>query len=138
MRMISGYMPLFWLLLAVGLGVLEGITIDLVALWFALGALVAVVPALLGAPFWVELLVFLVVSLLSLIFTRPLVADVLKVKKISTNADRMIGTMGVVCEAISNVEERGRVKVSGLDWAARSDDGEPISEGEQVLIKSID
>ncbi|MEG1774531.1 MAG: NfeD family protein, partial [Oscillospiraceae bacterium] len=134
----SGWMPMIWLLLAVGLGILEAATVDLVAIWFALGSLVAVVPALLGAPFWAQLLVFLAISLISLVFTRPMVKDVLKVKKTSTNADQIIGMVGLVTEPISNVEGKGRVQVNGLGWAARSDDGAPILAQESVLIKAIE
>jgi membrane protein implicated in regulation of membrane protease activity len=131
-------MPLIWLLVAVALGAFEAATVDLMAIWFALGALVAIIPAMLGLPFWVQLVVFLAVSLLSLAFTRPMVVDVLKVKKTSTNADRTIGMMGVVTQEINNLEERGRVLVNGLEWTARSDDGAPIAEKESVLIKSIE
>lgn len=131
-------MPLVWLLIAVALGVFEAATVDLMAVWFAVGALVAVIPAMLGLPFWAQLVVFLAVSLLSLAFTRPMVVDVLKVKKTSTNADRVIGMIGVVTQEINNIEERGRVLVNGLEWSARSDDGAPIDEKHNVLVKAIE
>jgi membrane protein implicated in regulation of membrane protease activity len=130
--------PLLWLLLAVILGIFEAVTVDLVAIWFAAGAFVAVIPALLGAPGWVQFLVFLAVSLVTLAFTRPAVSHLLHVRKTSTNADRVIGMMGIVSEPIHNVTDEGRVQVNGLSWAARSDDGEPIEKGESVLVKEID
>ncbi len=130
--------PLLWLLLAILMGVVEAATVDLVAIWFALGALVAVIPAFLGMPLWVQLTAFFLVSVIVLLATRPMAARVLHVKKVSTNADRVIGMMGKVTVPIDNVTESGRVQVDGLSWAALSDDGAPIPAGETVLVKRID
>lgn len=130
--------PLLWLLLAVVLGIFEAVTVDLVAIWFAAGAFVAVIPALLGAAVWIQVVVFLTVSILTLAFTRPAAAHLLKVRKTNTNADRVIGMMGVVTEDIDNISETGRILVNGLSWAARSDDGSPVSKGESVLVKEIE
>lgn len=135
---LSRFMPLTWLIIAVVLGAVEIATIDLVAIWFALGAFVTIIPAAMGLPFWMQLVVFLAVSFVTLAFTRPIVANVLRVKKTSTNADRIIGMIGVVTTPINNISGEGRVLVNGLDWAARSDDGAPIDVQENVLIKSIE
>lgn len=135
---LSRFMPLTWLLIAVALGAIEAATVDLVAIWFALGAFVTIIPAAMGLPFWMQLIVFLAVSLVTLAFTRPIAINVLKVKKISTNADRIIGMIGVVTQPINNIAGEGRVLVNGLEWAARSDDGSPIAEKENVLIKEIE
>lgn len=134
---IGRWLPLFWLLFAIALGLLEAFTVDLIAIWFAIGALVAIIPAMLMLPFWTQLMTFLVIALITLAFTRPVVKDVLKVKRTPTNADLVIGMVGVVAEEIDNLEERGRVRVNGLDWSARSDDGAPIEANERVLIKAI-
>ena len=138
MLTLYNWMPLIWLLIAVALCLIEALTVDLVAVWFAAGSLAAIIPSLFDTPFWVQFLVFLAVSLVCLVFTRPLVVDVLKVRKTSTNADRVIGMIGVVTVAINNITGSGRVLVNGLDWAARSDDGTPIEEQESVLIKKIE
>ena len=134
---ISGWMPFIWFLLAIALGVAEAATVDLVAIWFALGSLAAILPAALGAPFSVQLIVCLAVSMLALAFTRPAAKRLLKVNKTSTNYDRVIGMVGVVTQRISNVDGEGRVEVDGMGWSARSEDGEPIDKGEQVLVKSV-
>ncbi|MFV0497674.1 MAG: NfeD family protein [Candidatus Fimivivens sp.] len=134
----SEFMPLVWLLIAIALGVMEAVTVDLVAIWFALGALVTIIPAAMKLPFWLQLIVFLAVSVVTLFFTRPVAANVLRVKKVSTNVDRIIGMMGVVTCAIDNITGEGRVLVNGLEWAARSDDGAPIAEKERVMIKAIE
>lgn len=138
MLTLYNWAPVVWLLIAVLLGFLEATTVDLVAIWFALGALAAIVPAAIGFPLWVQLVVFIAVSLSTLYFTRPIVRDVLKVKKVSTNADRIIGMVGLVTVPINNVAGEGRVMVNGLEWAARSDDGVPLDVNENVLIKRIE
>lgn len=135
---LSTFMPLTWLIVAVVLGAIEAATVDLVAVWFALGALVAVVPASMGLPFIMQLIIFLAVSFVTLAFTRPIAKNVLKVKKVSTNADQIIGMVGIVTQPINNIAGEGRVLVNGLEWAARSDDGVPIDEKENVLIKAIE
>lgn len=135
---LSRFMPLTWLIIAVVLGAIEAATVDLVAIWFALGAFVTIIPAAMGLPFWMQLVIFLAVSLVTLAFTRPIAANVLRVKKTSTNADRVIGMIGIVTTPIDNIAGEGRVMVNGLEWAARSDDGAPVCERENVLIKSIE
>ena len=131
-------MPLAWLLVAVGLGVIEALTVDLVAIWFAVGAFITILPASFGVPFPVQLLVFIAVSLVILVFTRPIAKKFLKVKKTSTNADQIIGMVGIVIHPIDNIAGTGRVMVNDLDWSARSDDGVPIAANEKVLIKAIE
>lgn len=137
MTQLEGWLPVLWLMAAVVFGIFEAVTIQLVAIWFAVGALAALVPALLGGPFWLQFVTFAAASALSLAMTRPLVAKVLRVKKTPTNADRLIGMVGVVTETICNVEERGRVLVDGASWSARSEDGEPVEEAEHVVVKGI-
>ena len=132
------YMPMTWLIIAILLGVFEAMTVDLVAIWFAIGALAAILPAAVGAPFWVQLVVFLAVGLLTLALTRSMVKRVLHVKKTNTNADRVIGMGGIVTVPIDNVAGTGRVLANGLDWAARTDDGAPVEAQERVLIKAIE
>lgn len=130
--------PLVWLLVAIGLGIIEAMTLDLVSIWFAIGAFVAMLPAFLGAPVWAQLATFLGVSLCTLWLTRPVVAKVLRVKKTSTNADRVIGMMGLVTVPIDTVKGEGRVLVNGLEWAARSEDGAPIEAEAEVLVRAIE
>ncbi len=135
---LSRFLPLTWLIVAVVLGIIEAMTVDLVAIWFAVGAFLTILPASFGAPFVVQLLFFIGISLVTLVFTRPIAKNLLKVKKVSTNADRIIGMVGIVTQPIENISGNGRVLVNGLEWAARSDDGAPIREKENVLIKSIE
>ncbi len=137
-RFISQFMPLVWLLFAIILGILEASTVQLVAIWFAVGAIAAIIPALLGGPLWLQFAVFIAVSTLSLAMTRPFMEKVLHHRKIHTNADSLIGQIGVVIDDIDNIKGRGRVLISGLDWAAVSEDGQIIETDQQVLIKKIE
>ncbi|MEG1972305.1 MAG: NfeD family protein [Oscillospiraceae bacterium] len=131
------FMPLFWLILAVLLAICEALTVDLVAIWFAFGALVTIIPAWLKFPLWVQLGVFAIASIIALYFSRPIAKNILNVKTTKTNADQIVGMMGTVTEIIDNSAETGRIHVNGLDWKAFSDDGTPINSGEHVLVKEI-
>lgn len=129
--------PIVWIIITVILGLVEALTVDLVCIWFALGALVTAIAAGFGAPFVAQIVIFVAVSALSMIFTRKFVVGVLKVKKTPTNADSVVGQEGIVIEDIDNVAETGRVRLAGLDWTARSADGEDIHKGETVKVKAI-
>ena len=131
------WLTIAWLIFAIILGVVEACTTQLVAIWFGIGALVAIVPSLLNASIWVQFFVFIGVSFLTLIATRPFVKKVIHVNHVRTNADSVIGKIGIVQQEINNDLEQGRVSVSGLDWAARSEVGEVFPVGEKVLIKAI-
>ena len=127
-----------WLLLGILVAVAEGLTVQLIAVWFALGAAGAAITAMFGAPFFVQVTVFLILSVASLAATRPLLKNKLMVHKVSTNADRVIGAVGVVQETIDNDHAQGRVSVGGLNWTARSSDGSVIKQGSKVKVTAIE
>lgn len=129
---------IIWLIAVVFFSVVEIVTFQLVAIWFALGSVCSMVAYSLGAPLWVQLMVFGAVSLFLLLLTRPAVKKFLNIKHVRTNADRLIGKTAVVTEDICNVESRGAVKISGITWNARSEDGEDIKSGDHVIIKNIE
>ena len=131
-------MALVWIVIAVILGIIEAVTVSLVSVWFAVGAVAAVIPAFFNAPLWVQILVFLAVSAVSFAFTRRFFKDVVKVKKQPTNADSLIGEDGIVTAEINNLSGTGKVFISGLTWSARSYNGEDIPEGAVVIIKKIE
>ena len=137
-EMLLQWLPMVWLLVAVIFGVVEAATVQLMSIWFALGAVAAMVSALLGASVWVQFGVFLAVSILVLAFTRPLVKKVLKVGRVHTNADSLVGRIAAVTVEIAGPGEVGRVLVDGQDWAAVSEEGIPIAPGERVLVKGIE
>ncbi len=129
--------PMIWIIAAVVFSILEAITLGLTSLWFAMAAVVALIAALLGAPFIVQVLLFIVASVLFLMVTKPLAKDLLKIGGERTNADRLIGEKALVMSEILPFST-GQVKVRGQMWSALAEDGEPIGANETVLIQSIE
>ena len=138
MSFVGSMMPVFWLVLGIAMAVTEGITVQLNAIWFALGAVVAAVSAALGASVRTQWILFAGVSLAALLATRPFVRKVVKTCKEPTNADRVIGKTGVVTQTVDNLPGMGRVSVLGMDWSARTQDGEILEEGERVQVLAIE
>ena len=131
-------MPAFlWLAAAIILAIVEANTVQLVSIWFAVGALAAMVPAIIGMSFTVQFAVFTVASILVLAITRPFIKKKLAVQKTETNSRALIGKVAKVVQPIDNLLSQGRVIVEDMDWSARSENGEPIDAGEEVLIKEI-
>ena len=118
--------------------VLEGATAGITSLWFVVGSLAALIIALLGWPEWFQVGVFLTVSLTSLFLLRPLVKKFIEPKKAKTNIDSVIGTQGVVLEQIDNIAGKGRVKLGGMEWSARSETGENIPKDTIVTVVRIE
>lgn len=129
--------PMIWIIAAVVFSILEAITLGLTSLWFAMAAVVALIAALLGAPFIVQVILFIVASVLFLMVTKPLAKDLLKIGGERTNADRLIGEKALVMSEILPFST-GQVKVRGQMWSALAEDGEPIGVNETVLIQSIE
>ena len=133
--------PMTWVWLGLVLVFLvgEGITPGtLASIWFAGGALAALIFELIGAPLWLSIVVFLAVSVGLLVLTRPLALKYINGKKQATNADRLLGDTGIVTEEINNLENQGLVKVSGQVWTARSSGDDPIPTGQKVRVLRID
>lgn len=114
-------MAMVWLVAMVVFLVIEAVVPGLVSLWFAVGALAAVLAAVLNAPLWLQLVWFFVVSVAALWFTRPLVKKYVNSKVQPTNADAVIGKECLVTEDIDNIRATGRVKIGGMEWTARSE-----------------
>lgn len=129
--------PIFlWLALFVVFLIVEAGTVALVSIWFALGALAALVSCVLGAEMWLQITVFLVVSLVLLALLWKRVRSKLTTTK--TNVDSVIGAEGYVTEAIDNLSYTGRVKLGGITWAARSTSGAGIPMGTLVKVERIE
>ena len=127
-----------WVIALVVFLVIEAITVGLTSIWFAAGALVAWICALLGAPVWLQVAVFIVVTAVALYFTRPIVKKYINGKVVPTNADANIGKECRVTETIDNIAGTGAVYVDGKTWTARSDNDEVIPEGELVTALRIE
>ena len=116
----------------------EGITAGLASIWFALGALVALLASLLHAPLWLQIALFFAVSIATLILTRPLARKCINGRRQATNADRVVGMTGRVTETVDNIAGTGAVYVAGKTWTARTKDGETIPEGALVRADAIE
>lgn len=129
---------IIWLGIVIVLVIIEIATLGLTTIWFAGGALVACIAALLGGALPVQVALFLVVSVLLLLFTRPWAVRYLNKNRTPTNVESMIGRQGVVLKAIDNMKEQGQVRIGGMDWTARaSDDSDRIPEGTVVEVVKI-
>lgn len=128
----------FWLVALIVFGIVEGATAGLTTIWFAVGALAALVAALLGAPPLVQIVLFLAVSLATLLVVRPVARKYLTPKQEATNADRVIGAEGIVTQTIDNVKGSGQVNIAGQVWTARADDQSVIPEGTLVRVLRIE
>ena len=131
-------MTTFWIIAMVVFLVIEAVTVGIVSVWFDIGALFAMVTAMLGANLWVQITVFLVVSAIALYFTRPLVKKFVNNKVEPTNADMLIGKECRVVETIDNLSGTGAVYVDGKTWTARTVDEEIIPEGQLVKAERIE
>lgn len=135
--MVQNRDTLLWLVVAMGLLTLEAFTTQMVSIWFSIGALAALIGSRVGLAPWAQFLLFVGVSAAMLLLTRPLVRDVLKVKKIPTNADSIIGQTALVTQRVDNLAGEGRVLVGDIPWTARSLGEDPIPQGQKVIIREI-
>jgi membrane protein implicated in regulation of membrane protease activity len=129
---------LIWLILLLAFAGAEALTVGLTSIWFAAGALVALVAALVNGPIWLQVALFLVVSVLCLIAVRPLAKKYLNPVLQPTNADRILGAEVRVTEEIDNLRGQGQVAVGAMPWTARSEDGAPIPAGALVRVLRIE
>ena len=129
---------IFWLCAMVVLGIMEAVTIGLVCIWFAGGALAALIAAALGAKLWLQVLVFFVVSAGLLAAFRPFARKFINTKGAPTNVDAIIGKNAVVIEPIDNLRGTGRVMIGSVDWTARSEDGSVIAPEALVRVLRIE
>lgn len=131
-------MPWVWLGVTIAAIVIEASTLALVAVWFIPSALISLVLSLLRLPLWLQVPLFLALSVAQMIFLKPFMKKVLKVKYSPTNADTVIGKTGTVIEKIDNIAGTGAVKADGKVWTARSsDDSITIDEGSLVCAVEI-
>jgi membrane protein implicated in regulation of membrane protease activity len=131
---------LVWLVLFVVFLVVELVTAGaLVSIWFCVGSLVAMAVAYLGAPFWVQMTLFFLVSVGLLLGTKPFLKKHMDPKTITTNADRILKEQGIVEEEINNLKGQGAIKVDGKSWTARNvDDDTVIPVGAKVTVVGIE
>ncbi|MBP1561249.1 MAG: NfeD family protein [Oscillospiraceae bacterium] len=130
-------MVVVWIIVLIAALVIEAASFALVSIWFAAGALGALIAAALGANLTVQLIVFTVLAGALLFFTRPLLKKLIPGRYIPTNSELEVGRTAVVIEEINNASGSGRVRLGGVDWAASSYGGEIIPEGECVTVTAV-
>ena len=127
----------FWLAVCIACIVIEVFTLSLTTIWFAIGAFAMVFIAMIAMPFQYQLLIFTVISVVLLIFTRPIAVKKLAVKRAPTNSDSIIGKKAVVTEKITPLS-KGAIKINGLVWTASVKDEYELEAGELCEIVSIE
>ena len=134
-----GFIPArwIWVALTIILAIIEALTLGLTTIWFAIAALVMVFLSFLPIPFIFQIIIFLVISAVLLIFTRPLAVKKLKIGKIKTNVDNLAGKHALVTRQIGEFE-KGEVKINGQLWSARSENDAVIEEGAKCEVVRIE
>lgn len=117
---------------------MEASTVTMVSAWFALGALASMIVSFAGGELWLQVVLFFVVSTVCLLALRPLAKKYFTPKIVKTNVDSVVGTQGKVLESIDNVSATGRVKLGGMEWSARSTDGETIAADTLVTVDKVE
>lgn len=129
---------IIWTVLLVVLVAIEIATMGLTTIWFAAGALAATIAAACNAPLFVQIALFLIVSVLMLVFTRPVAVKYFNKDRVKTNVESLVGQKGIVTGEINNLKGCGQVTLNGMEWTARSVlQGCVIPEGSVVVVKEI-
>jgi len=129
---------IFWLVAMVVFIAAEAMTVTLVSIWFALGALGAVIVALLGGGLILQVVVFLALAVALLLSLRSIVRKHFTPRITKTNIDSVIGATGIVITPVNNIAALGQVQVGGVEWSARSTAGTHIPAGALVKVDRIE
>lgn len=127
-----------WLIAVIVFAVVEGATYQIISIWFAFGAVGAMISTFFNASFTVQMVIFLLVSIICIVFTRPVFKKMLGNRIEKTNVDAIIGKDALVIEDIDNILSKGQVKVAGNVWSARSVDGSSIASDSVVNVEKIE
>lgn len=130
------YLPIIWLIIAIIMGIIEMSTSQLISVWFVLGALSASGTSLFCDDILIQVIVFVAVSVLALIITKPFINKIKKVPEYSTNIDAKIGKVFTVISEID--ENMGEIKIDDVIWRVKKYDESKVLKGEKVLIESVD
>ncbi len=131
-------MTIFWFILFAALLAFELATFGLYTIWFSVGALVATLASMVGGPIWLQSVLFVVVSLVLLLFTRPIAAKYFNRNRTKTNVETLIGKQAVVTKTIDNRQEQGEILYNGMPWSARSAEERILETGSYVVIKRVE
>ena len=131
-------MEILWLAGIVAFIILEAVTYQLISIWFVIGAIGGLIATMCGVDFYVQMAVFLAISILLLILLRPVSMKLIKKQDFKSNADSLIGKSILVTQEVNNIKGTGQGKVNGMVWTVRSETDETIAAGELAEIKRIE
>ena len=127
-----------WLIIFAILIVIELATMGLTTIWFAGGAIIAAICALIGGPVLLQVVLFILVSVVLLFFTRPIAVKYFNKNRFRSNVESMIGKQGIVIGEIDNLQGIGQVRVGSMEWSARSLNGNVIKPGSVVVVENVE
>lgn len=130
-------MTVFWLILVAVMLLIEIPTMGLTTIWFCLGSVAAAIVSAVQGPLWLQIVIFTVVSIATMLFIRPWAMKHFNQNRTKTNVDELIGKEVVVIEAIDNLTGKGQVMVNGVEWMARSEDDTPIAKDAVVVVQRV-
>ncbi len=140
-------MIIVWLCICVGSLILEGITTEVVSIYFSFGALISMILAIANVPFWPQVFIWLAITFILLFTTRPIFIKYIKKNEIKTNTDALIGKKFNLEKEITT-DVFGEVTISGVTWNATTIDQSSIEvnnkveivalEGSKLIVKKID
>ena len=132
-------MAIIWLIALIVLVIIEIISQGLTTIWFAGGSLVALISTFCGANLFVQIAIFLVVSIILLIFTRPIAMLHFNKKVVPTNVETLPGEVCVITEAVDNIGAKGKAELNGMEWTVRSaSEGILIPEGARAKVLRVE
>ena len=126
-------MTILWLAIVAVMLIIEIFTLGLTTIWFSLGAIAAG----LGAPLWIQYVLFTGVSVIIMVLVRPFAMKYIDKNRTKTNIEEVLGEQVEVIESIKNQKEQGKVRFRGVEWMARSVDGTEIPVGKMVTVESV-
>ncbi len=126
-----------WLALAIIFIIIEALTFSVITIWFAIGSFILVFLSFLPIPFPYQVIIFLAISIVLLLLTRPLVLKKLEGKKQKTNVDSLAGMAVIVTKAITPFE-KGEIKVNGNFWSAKAENNETIKKETECVILRVE
>lgn len=129
---------IMWLIILIAAVGIEAASLGLTSIWFAGGALFALIAAALNAPMIIQILLFLIISLILLFFTRPIAVKYFNKERVKTNVEGLVGRQAIVTSEIDNLQGTGQIIIGGQEWSARSlDEKAKLPAGAVVVIAAI-
>lgn len=129
---------IFWILACIAFTLLEAFTQQFVSIWFLSGSIVALVSSMFDVSIEIQMSLFILVSLITLIAFRPFVKRLVQGEQVATNSESNVGEMAIVIVDFDDLNYEGRILVNDMDWAAKSTDHVAYKKGEKVIVERIE